>query len=399
MTEADADAVDAAAAGRPAVFVDRDNTLIEDPGYLRHAEQVRLLDGVPQALNRLRAAGYPVVVVTNQSGIARGYLTEEELAAIHKKMTDLLAAQNAAVDAIYYCPYLGGPDAIVEKYCRDSDLRKPRPGMLLLAAKEMGLDLASSWLIGDSDRDMQAGKAAGCRTILIGNNSAAAQAEADFVADDLADAVELLFRRGDWEAAAVGRTARHVPPSAPPTAIASPSQGPAPPATKDRRDADAPHQVSTPAQSQSAFAPGGEPSTIANAPTGEKEQEMQTVAEPTTQSEEKHEELKAEAETKAASPPAVPIRPTRQQPSESLVESRLTEIIDELRAMRREARYTDFSIGQLAGAVAQALALCAVGWGLYSAMNGESAAALVRIVVGIAFQLMALTGFAFGRKK
>jgi len=391
MSEADAETEAAPHDGRPAVFVDRDNTLIEDPGYLRHAEQVRLLGGVPDALKRLRAAGYPVVVITNQSGIARGYLTEEELAAIHEKMTDLLAAQHAAVDAIYYCSYLGGPDAIIKKYRRDSDLRKPRPGMLLLAAKEMGLDLASSWLIGDSDRDMQAGKAAGCRTILIGNTSAAAQAEADFVADDLADAVELLFRRSDWEAAAVGPAARRTQSSSPPAAITKAPQSPAPPPTEAQRDADAPQQVSTPAQSKSASAPG-EPSTTANAPTAKKEQEMQTVAEPTTQSDQKTEDHKAEA-------PSAPVRQARQQPSESLVESRLTEIIEELRAMRREARYTDFSIGQLAGAVAQALALCAVGWGLYSAMNGDSAGALVRIVVGIAFQLMALTGFAFGRKK
>ena len=102
-----------AGGGKSAVFVDRDNTLIDDPGYLRDPENVRLLEGVAEALIRLRGAGYPVIVVTNQSGIARGYLSEEELEAIHKRMAGLLRARDAAVDAIYYCPYLNGPDAVV----------------------------------------------------------------------------------------------------------------------------------------------------------------------------------------------------------------------------------------------------------------------------------------------
>ena len=155
--------------------------MIDDPGYLRDPENVRLLDGVAEALSRLRDAGYPVIVVTNQSGIARGYLSEEELETIHKRMADLLRTRDAAVDAIYYCPYLNGPDAVVEEYRRASDLRKPGPGMFLLAAKERNIDLEASWMIGDSDRDMQAGRAAGCRTILIGEHSAAEQAEADSV--------------------------------------------------------------------------------------------------------------------------------------------------------------------------------------------------------------------------
>ena len=148
-----------------AIFLDRDNTLIEDPGYINNPDQVKLLPKAADAIIQLRKMGYKIVVISNQSGVARGIVTEEVLGDIHQKMLDLLQSENAYVDRIYYCPY--HPDAVIEKYCRESDMRKPAPGMLLLAAKEMDVDLENSWMVGDSYRDVAAGKKAGCKTILV----------------------------------------------------------------------------------------------------------------------------------------------------------------------------------------------------------------------------------------
>jgi len=148
-----------------AVFFDRDGTLIHDPGYLNHPDQVQLLDGAAEALRELRALGHKTVVVSNQSGVARGIVTEEMLGRIHDRLQELLAAKGASLDKIYYCPYLA--DGAVPEYCQDSDWRKPKPGMLLAAAKDLDIDLQKSWMIGDNDRDVEAGRNAGCRTILI----------------------------------------------------------------------------------------------------------------------------------------------------------------------------------------------------------------------------------------
>jgi len=148
-----------------AVFFDRDGTLIHDPGYLNHPDQVQLLDGAAEALKELRALGHKTVIVSNQSGVARGIVTEEMLGRIHDRLRELLAAQGASLDQIYYCPYLA--DGAVPEYSKDSDWRKPKPGMLLAAAEEMDIDLKKSWMIGDNERDIEAGRGAGCRTILI----------------------------------------------------------------------------------------------------------------------------------------------------------------------------------------------------------------------------------------
>lgn len=148
-----------------AIFLDRDGTLIEDPGYLSHPEQVNLLDGAAEALVELRSMGYKLIIVSNQSGIARGIVSEEDLEEIHDRLRQLLAEKGAFLDQIYYCPY--HPDGVVSKYRKESDWRKPNPGMLLAAADEMGIDLSQSWSIGDSSRDVEAGLRAGCKTILI----------------------------------------------------------------------------------------------------------------------------------------------------------------------------------------------------------------------------------------
>ena len=152
-----------------AIFLDRDGTLIEDPGYLSHPEQVNLLDGAAEALVELRAMGYKLIIVSNQSAVARGILTEQDLDEIHDRLRQLLTEKGAYLDQIYYCPY--HPDGVVPKYRKESDWRKPNPGMLLAAADQMNIDLSQSWSIGDSSRDVEAGLRAGCKTILISRYS------------------------------------------------------------------------------------------------------------------------------------------------------------------------------------------------------------------------------------
>ena len=152
---------------RTAVFLDRDGTIIEDAGYIGDPQQVRLIRDAADAIRRFRQAGCLVVIVSNQSGVARGFFDEAAMNKVHARVESLLAERGAGVDRAYHCPYLDGPEATVVAYRRDSDLRKPRPGMLLLAAKELDIDLSRSWMIGDSLTDVQAGMNAGCRTILL----------------------------------------------------------------------------------------------------------------------------------------------------------------------------------------------------------------------------------------
>jgi D-glycero-D-manno-heptose 1,7-bisphosphate phosphatase len=177
-----------------AVFFDRDGTLINDPGYLNHPDQVLLLEGAAEALRELHGLGYKTVVVSNQSGVARGIVTEEMLDKIHERLRELLAAKGATLDKIYYCP--DHPDGVVEQYRKDSDWRKPKPGMLLAAAQEMDIDLAKSWMIGDADRDMEAGRSAGCRTILVSTarseHASTDKSRPDHVAVNMREAVNIV---------------------------------------------------------------------------------------------------------------------------------------------------------------------------------------------------------------
>jgi D-glycero-D-manno-heptose 1,7-bisphosphate phosphatase len=180
----------------PAVFLDRDGTLIEDTGYLSDPGQVCLLPGSAETLRLLRNAGFRLVVVTNQSGVARGHFNEICLAAIHDRMRDLLAAQGVQLDGLYYCPY--HPDGIVDAYRKDSDWRKPGPGMLFQAAGDLGLDLAGSWMIGDAPRDIQAGRRAGCRTVLLGAASDDDACGADRIAAGWCEAGRQILQACGW---------------------------------------------------------------------------------------------------------------------------------------------------------------------------------------------------------
>jgi D-glycero-D-manno-heptose 1,7-bisphosphate phosphatase len=144
--------------GRPALFLDRDGVIIEDPGFLHRAEEMRLIAGAAQVIAAANQAGVPVVVLTNQSGIGRGYYGWADFAATQERLQDDLAAKGAAIDLVLACPY--HPRGEPPYRHADHPCRKPRPGMLLRAAEYLDLDLSVSWIVGDRASDIQAGHAA-----------------------------------------------------------------------------------------------------------------------------------------------------------------------------------------------------------------------------------------------
>lgn len=182
---------------KPAVFLDRDGTIVEQVHHLLDAADIRLIDGAAEAIRKLRNAGFAAVIVTNQSVIGRGMLTVEGLDLVHAEMNRQLAAHRATIDSIYFCPVAPGDNG---RESIEHPDRKPGPGMLRRAAREMGLDLSASWMVGDMISDVLAGRNAGCRaTILVRTGFGAAQdvnhTAIDFVADDLLAAAELIMSR------------------------------------------------------------------------------------------------------------------------------------------------------------------------------------------------------------
>lgn len=151
--------------GHRAVFLDRDGTLVEPSHYPSRPEQLRVYDGIGAALRTLRELGFLLVVVTNQSGIARGYFDEPQLETMHEHLRGLLRHDGVELDAIYHCPH--HPDGVVKGLATRCDCRKPEPGMLTRAAAELDIDLARSWLVGDILDDVEAGNRCGCTTILV----------------------------------------------------------------------------------------------------------------------------------------------------------------------------------------------------------------------------------------
>lgn len=190
--------------GTRAVFLDRDGVLNDLVYYAdtdehespRRAEDLRLLPGVINALQRLQSAGWTLFVVSNQPSCAKGKCTLDDLRDVAQSMSDRLVAHGIAVRAFYY-DYTH-PQAVLDEYRRESLTRKPAPGFLLQAAEDYAIDLTQSWMIGDRDTDIQCGQAAGCLTALITTSADAAkrgQSQPDFIADTLTDVVEMLLKR------------------------------------------------------------------------------------------------------------------------------------------------------------------------------------------------------------
>lgn len=150
---------------RPAVFLDRDGTINEQMGYINHISRFHMLPLAAEAIRLLNQHNIPVVVVSNQSGLARGYFPAELLDRVHERMNEVLAEQGAKVDGIYFCPH--HPEAKEKEYRQDCDCRKPKPGMLLRAAEEMNLDLALSFMVGDRWSDIKCANNGGCTSVLV----------------------------------------------------------------------------------------------------------------------------------------------------------------------------------------------------------------------------------------
>ncbi len=182
------------AARRPAVFLDRDGTVTEEVGYLNHLSRFRLLAGVDEAIGRLNEASVPVIVVTNQSGVGRGYFPEQLVRDVHERLKMELLKVGARLDAVYYCPHVSADEC---------NCRKPKTGMLEQAARELRLDLKSSFVVGDRHSDVELAHRVGARSILVrtgyGEGELAWHAknwprQPEVVAADLFDAVSWILK-------------------------------------------------------------------------------------------------------------------------------------------------------------------------------------------------------------
>lgn len=336
-----------------AVFLDRDNTLIEDPGYISDPKVVTLLPGVELALKSLTQCGYKLVVVTNQSGIARGLLTEETLEKIHAELRRQLSDRGAHLDAIYYCPF--HPEGTIEEYAKESDLRKPQPGMLELGAKELDIDLSQSWMVGDSARDIEAGQRAGCKTIRVRSRpdhhatpglEDDEDVQADYTVRNLVDAARVILR-----APRQARAATDAPraPKAPLVAAAvAVSTKPSPPPIADRQP-------------------------LAAVETEPEEPDQAGEAVPCAQ--------------------AVP---SADEHSQHEIRA---EILRYVRQIAREEQIEEFSFVKLAAAIAQVFAMLGLGMTVVKMLGPNNAEASLWAQITIVLQLMSLTLFFAVKRK
>jgi D-glycero-D-manno-heptose 1,7-bisphosphate phosphatase len=181
-----------------AVFLDRDGTINEEVNFVKSVEELKLIPGASKAINRMNSLGLKTFILSNQSGIARGFFTEEELAVINAKLLELLSVENASIDSIYYCPH--HPEGIIKEFAINCNCRKPKIGMVLAAAEKYDVDIKKSFVIGDMLRDLECGKNAGMKSILVLtgkgketlNSLKTGSLQPDFIADDLIHALEYI---------------------------------------------------------------------------------------------------------------------------------------------------------------------------------------------------------------
>jgi D-glycero-D-manno-heptose 1,7-bisphosphate phosphatase len=367
-----------------AVFLDRDNTLIEDPGYISDPKQVKLLPGAAASLAQLRKMDFKTIVVSNQSGVARGLFTEEALAQIHHQLEKLLADEGAYLDAIYYCPF--HPDGTVAKYKMESPLRKPAPGMLLKAAQEHGIDLSESWMIGDSYRDIEAGKRAGCKTILINNPVKPVMKnfldpESDRQAVNIREAINIIRMHALRQSvkATVEHKQPEPAPQTPPPAAQKPAVSAAAPAPEKPKtpDIQKPAQVMSP-DLKDKMKPA-EPVKIetpapAPAPTAQPQAS-------------KPAEIKKSADI-AGSPAAAAPDPHLSSKTETM----LHELISHLKTAHRVKQYEEFTLTKVAAAAAQVLAITCLIVSLWHFIDSTHSENWTLMMIGYAavLQLMAV---------
>ena len=163
---------------RKAVFLDKDGTIIPDVPYNVNPDLITLAAGVVEGLRLLKQQGYLFVVISNQAGVARGYFKVEDLVQVEKKLDELFQKEGLEIARYYFCPH--HPDGKISAYTMSCNCRKPKPGMILQASDELNIDPQKSWMVGDILNDVEAGNAAGCRTILINNGNETEWAEGSF---------------------------------------------------------------------------------------------------------------------------------------------------------------------------------------------------------------------------
>ncbi len=186
-----------------AVFLDRDGTLNEHVGLVSKPEELRLMAGVAGALRSLKDAGAVLLLITNQPVVAREIVDEAGLMKIHERLQELLAAEGAELDGIYYCPHhpeTHHPEASDPRYRRECECRKPKPGMILAAAKDFDVDLGASFFVGDSTRDIGAATAAGCTPVLVrtgsgGKDGVCPDVQPEVVVENMAEAAQWIIDR------------------------------------------------------------------------------------------------------------------------------------------------------------------------------------------------------------
>jgi len=354
-----------------AIFLDRDDTLIDDPGYINHPEQVKLLDGVAEALIQFKKLGYKLIVVTNQSGVAHGIVTEKVLGEIHERLEHLLVEKNAFLDRIYYCPY--HPDGVVQKYRKESNCRKPSPGMLLKAADEMDIDLGQSWCIGNSSRDIEAGHRAGCKTILMdmppshqrqpASSLSPAGVSPDYKAVNIKEAVNIVKK--------YLRSSSGEQKQAPPVPINQTE--PAPQAAEQVSEvAESPAQ----AEAQKPVPKPREPDVQRVEPKAHPKEPQPQPAERKTQ------------------------RTGREIPADK-TEELLNGILGQLKSMQRAEMFGEFSVMRLLAGIMQILVLFCLLVTVWFLMSPEKQDSSVFIALGFAIvlQLMTLTFYIMQGKK
>jgi D-glycero-D-manno-heptose 1,7-bisphosphate phosphatase len=338
-----------------AVFLDRDNTVMEDPGYIGDPKVVKLLPGVELALKSLSQCGYKLVVVTNQSGIARGLLTEQTLDKIHAELRRQLSQRGAHLDAIYYCPF--HPEGTIEEYAKESDLRKPQPGMLQLAAKELDIDLSQSWMVGDSARDIEAGQRAGCKTIRVRSRADHhatpglendEDVQADYTVRNLVDAARVILR--------------------------APRQAPAP----------APGRAATPS------AQVGQGAVASAKPPMPPLAGRQPLAAPGEA---------AEAPVAAGAAGAAGAEPAQPAAEELDQHQVRAEILRYVRQIARQEQTEEFSFVKLAAGIAQVFALMGLGMVVVKMLGDNNQEASLWAQITIILQLMSLTLFFAVKRK
>ena len=326
-----------------AVFLDRDNTIIDNDGYLGDPSKVKLLTGAATALSAIRALGYRLIVVSNQSGVARGMFDENAVESVNQEMCKQLREQAGAhIDASYYCPY--HPEAPIAEYKIDHDWRKPKPGMLKQAAADFGLDLSQCWTIGDQPRDIAAGAAAGTRTILLRDpdhkpadaDPPSLEVSPNFIVKTLADAARIIAREGKNN----------------PSAAAA-------------RGADSPNQI-LPASAPNTAAVRNDPlpvqGAVSNAATAA--EVAQTAIVPAIDENMLVEKLAQRLGKMQAAPAAA---------SSSRLEKALEDLAAQIRTQNRAAEAPpDFSGAKFAGIIVQVFAFLALAAGLYGLMNAKA---------------------------